>query len=170
MGLSTWSPSMMACWKTNVPDKPFAGPPPGLDSEAILDMTPECCIGDRDVLDPCLLIVLAQASNTDSMAGPTGHILDPQVGGTRANGDAVVSCADFRVENCDPFGELDMDAVSVGAISRRHHLHSLQLHIFAPVDHNMEHFTVGRPHSTDPHISRIQNPQCLQHGTPMIKV
>lgn len=78
------------------------------------------------------------------MARSTCNIFDPQVIGAWANRDAIVAGSDSRFEDGDIGGELDVDAVSVRAVSGSHELHSMHLHVLASNQDYVEQLTIKR--------------------------
>jgi len=76
------------------------------------------------------------------MSWSTCNVFNPQVSGSRAYGDAIISGSNFGVEDGDVGGHLDVDAVGVRAVSVGQDLHSLHLHILTSVEHYVEHLTV----------------------------
>ena len=76
------------------------------------------------------------------MARATNNVLNPQVLGAGADGDAVVPGSDGGVLDDDIGGELDMDAVGVGAVAARNDVDPLKAHILGGVYHNVEHLAV----------------------------
>ena len=59
------------------------------------------------------------------MARTAEDILDPQIGGARPYGNAVISGADYGIQNGDAHGELNVDSIGVGTISRRRYFDAL---------------------------------------------
>jgi len=99
------------------------------------------------------------------MSWSTCNVFNPQVGGSRAYGDAIISCSDFGVENGDVGGHLYVDAVGVRAVSVGHDLHSLHLHILASIEHYVEHLTVQRGQPTNTDVIRVGETQRLNTNT-----
>lgn len=101
-----------------------------------------------------------------SMSWSTSNVFDPQVSGSRTNGDAIIACSNFGVDDGDVWWHLDMDAVGVGAVSIGQDLHSLQLHVLASIEHYVEHLTVHWGQPTDGNVIGVGERQCLntQHN------
>ena len=76
------------------------------------------------------------------MARATNNVLNAQVLGARANGDAVVPGFDGGVLDDDIGRELYMDAVGVGAVAARNDVVSLKAHILGGLYLNVVHLAV----------------------------
>ena len=76
------------------------------------------------------------------MPRSTCNILNPQVGSTGANWDAIITSPDLGVENCDSWWWLHMNAISVWAVSGSGDFDTLHFHFLAAIDDDMEHLAV----------------------------
>lgn len=99
------------------------------------------------------------------MAWSTCNVFNPQISGAGADGDAIVTGLNFRVEDGDVGGHLDMDAVGVGAVSGGHDLHALRFYVLASLDHYVEHLTIHRGQPTNDYVFRATELQCLKINT-----
>lgn len=98
------------------------------------------------------------------MAWAARHLFDPQVSGAGPDGDAVVAGLDAGPGNRHVARPLDVDAVGVGAVPRRHDVDSTQLHVLAAEDHDVEQLAVDRRQAVDGDVLGVDEGQRLQPG------
>lgn len=72
------------------------------------------------------------------MARSTCNVFNPQVTCSGANGDAIITSSNFGVKDGNVGGHLDMDAISVGAVTIGYDLNTLHLHVLASIEHYVE--------------------------------
>ena len=104
------------------------------------------------------------------MARSTCNIFNPQVSGAGADGDTIVAGPDSRVEDGDIGGELDVDAVGVGAVSGSHDLHSMYFDVVASTDDHVEYLTINRRQPGDDNVVGISDSKCLLAHTQKEKI
>jgi len=96
-----------------------------------------------------------------AMTRSTCNILNPQVLSARANRDAVISSSNCGFEDGHITGELNVDAISVRAVSISHQLHSMHFHVLASIDQYVKQLTINRSQPSDHNVLRVSQSKCL---------
>jgi hypothetical protein len=76
------------------------------------------------------------------MTRSTCNVFNPQIIGTRADGDTIITGSNFGVDDGDVGGFLDMDAIRVRAISGCHDFYTIDFYVFASIERYVEHLTI----------------------------
>jgi hypothetical protein len=76
------------------------------------------------------------------MSRSTCNVFNPQITSTRANGDTIITGSNFGVDDHDVGGFLDMDAISVRAVSGRQDFYTIGFYVFASIERYVEHLTI----------------------------
>lgn len=76
------------------------------------------------------------------MTRSAGNVLNPQVGGTGANWDAIIAGLDLGVEDGDAWRWLHVNAIGVWAVAIGEDLDALNFHVAAAIDDDVEHLAV----------------------------
>lgn len=76
------------------------------------------------------------------MARTARDVFNPNVVATMAHRDAVIASTHDGVRYSDGVRQMDVDAVSVGAIPRRRYVNGLHRDVTASIDGHVKHLTV----------------------------
>ena len=68
------------------------------------------------------------------MPKSTCNILIPQVSGSRANWEVIITSPDLGVENCYRWWQLHMNVICVWVVSGGNEFHTVHFHVVAAID------------------------------------